>query len=373
VISYVVTFVNGETCKREDKVTCTPPEAKCCPTTTVVSTCANNIVCFSFTSSPFLTSVCGIILSVNPSTGVNSTSLLDANNYVLAGSVNINGTTNFTGAINNHIYFQLNMPLTNPQSTVTIRYILCSGDTCDAEISTIGGISANKVSVALTSVPTPTKLFATSFQLDVSKVTNKAAKVKTISILPENDNEQSPLFFSITGAEQFNDKNNALIAFERTLQGSKTANFILQKPLELINFQGGQINIVTYRKVERYKVVMFDENNSIISEFSFAPLFTSEITATKEFKSNVQSINLSPNPTSERSILSYTLKENQNVKIDILDMSGKHIKSLDNGFKNADTIESIEINTENLVSGVYLVRMILGNNNVVTEKLVVTH
>ncbi len=138
------------------------------------------------------------------------------------------------------------------------------------------------------------------------------------------------------GAEQFTDKDLALMPFERTLQGTKSASFILKKPLELVNYNGGEINIVTYRKVPKFKVVMFDENNSIISEFSFTPNFTLVQTSLGDVESNVHSIALSPNPTSSSSRLTFSMKVNQEVTIDLLDLTAfrRLVKTLGNEYQS---------------------------------------
>ncbi len=375
VISYVVTFVNGETCKREDKVSCAPPiGGDCCPVTTVTPCCISpNEVKYNFVASPLYSPIIGMIVTASPSANLTTSNVYDNGSRYLLGSMSFRCYHRFATVATNSVEFAITAPLSNPVSNITVRYLLANGDTCETELFTIGGYSSKLAPVVLISEGVKKDLFASTLKLDVSKVSDKTAKIKSVNIVAENDNNVSSLFFSIMGAEQFTDKDLALMPFERTLQGTKSASFILKKPLKLVKYNGSEINIVTYRKVPKFKVVMFDENNSIISEFSFTPNFTLVQTSLGDVESNVHSIALSPNPTSSSSRLTFSMKVNQEVKIDLLDLTGRLVKTLGNEYQSEGNRRSLEISAESLESGVYLVRMIFDNGVVHTEKLVITH
>ncbi len=184
VITYVVTFVNGETCKREDKVFCAPPiGGDCCPVTTVTPCCISpNEVKYNFVASPLYSPIIGMIVTASPSANLTTSNVYDnGSSYLQWLHFPLGATTVFTTVATNSVEFAITAPLSNPVSNITVRYLLANGDTCETELFTIGGYSSKLAPVVLISEGVKKDLFASTLKLDVSKVSDKTAKKKLSS------------------------------------------------------------------------------------------------------------------------------------------------------------------------------------------------
>ncbi len=78
------------------------------------------------------------------------------------------------------------------------------------------------------------------------------------------------------------------------------------------------------------------------------------------------------NPFSSFTIISYSLSKPGFVKLEILDLDGKHIETLVDSFQNVEDY-AIQYNAQNLSDGVYFYRLIVENRIVKTKKMVVRH
>lgn len=83
---------------------------------------------------------------------------------------------------------------------------------------------------------------------------------------------------------------------------------------------------------------------------------------------NVSSFSVYPNPAKDNVSISYELKNETSVKVQITDLSGKEIFVSKQGSKSGKN--SVSVNTAAFANGVYVVNFIT-NNGVVTEKLVI--
>ncbi|MFA5032120.1 MAG: FlgD immunoglobulin-like domain containing protein [bacterium] len=84
---------------------------------------------------------------------------------------------------------------------------------------------------------------------------------------------------------------------------------------------------------------------------------------------------ISPNPVINRSVVSYTIKENSKVSLKIYDIAGKEVKTIANGIETAGT-KKIEWNARDNVgkkinSGVYFCKMQINNKEVATKSLII--
>jgi hypothetical protein len=82
------------------------------------------------------------------------------------------------------------------------------------------------------------------------------------------------------------------------------------------------------------------------------------------------SFNLYPNPFNSSATLSYSLNTKENVEVAIFDIAGKQIAELSNGMQSEGKHE-LQINKSdlNLNSGIYFIKMIVGENTL-TQKVV---
>lgn len=94
--------------------------------------------------------------------------------------------------------------------------------------------------------------------------------------------------------------------------------------------------------------------------------------ATASKLKNQQEINYNvyPNPVRNSFTLNYTLTEGSNVNVSLLDISGKEIKNIRNGYQNAGSY-SINENIEDITNGVLILRLQI-DDKVYTEKITKT-
>lgn len=80
---------------------------------------------------------------------------------------------------------------------------------------------------------------------------------------------------------------------------------------------------------------------------------------------------LVPNPTVDASMLSFFLPSNANVNVEVLDMTGKKIATIFNGFSEKG-MQNYAINTSDLASGLYNVKVTLDNGaSIINQTLAV--
>lgn len=100
----------------------------------------------------------------------------------------------------------------------------------------------------------------------------------------------------------------------------------------------------------------------------------SENNITISLRDNVYSeasnvLRLYPNPANQNTTLEYGLTEPSNVMLQVYDMNGRMVSSMDNGRQSAG-IHSVKMNVQNLKRGVYMIRVISASN-VQTAKMIV--
>jgi hypothetical protein len=84
---------------------------------------------------------------------------------------------------------------------------------------------------------------------------------------------------------------------------------------------------------------------------------------------------ISPNPVVNRSIISYTIKENSKVSLKIYDIAGKEVKTIANDMQTAG-VKKIEWDARDnagkkINSGVYFCKMQINNKEVSTKSLII--
>ena len=77
-----------------------------------------------------------------------------------------------------------------------------------------------------------------------------------------------------------------------------------------------------------------------------------------------------PNPFSEETTIQFSSGVTQNVKVCIYYLTGQEIATLFNAEAEAGAVIKLDFKSDEVASGIYFVRMIQANGNVITEKLV---
>lgn len=97
----------------------------------------------------------------------------------------------------------------------------------------------------------------------------------------------------------------------------------------------------------------------------FAPL------GLQENSNAVNSINIFPNPSSSNATITLELNKIANVSLDVMDITGRKILAISNE-KNVSGTISRQLNTANMPTGVYNIRINI-DGNIINRKINVTH
>ncbi|HLN53448.1 MAG TPA: CHRD domain-containing protein [Lentimicrobium sp.] len=101
----------------------------------------------------------------------------------------------------------------------------------------------------------------------------------------------------------------------------------------------------------------------MLSELCSAPLAVGDIAVSRD-------ISIYPNPVQDHSVITYTLTKESKVTIKIFDLTGKEISYRDQGQQNSGTYKQ-SLNTADLRNGVYIVSLVVDNQNVFNGKMIV--
>ncbi len=80
---------------------------------------------------------------------------------------------------------------------------------------------------------------------------------------------------------------------------------------------------------------------------------------------------LSPNPARSSASISYTIRTSTTVQLDVYDLLGRRVATLVDGVQTAGTHEVV-FDTSGLPSGVYILRLTVGDH-IATTKVSVVH
>jgi hypothetical protein len=83
-------------------------------------------------------------------------------------------------------------------------------------------------------------------------------------------------------------------------------------------------------------------------------------------------MNASPNPTENESTVTFTSTVNQQVELEVFDITGKQVVNLFSGMANAEETYQFRFDASDLPNGIYLYRLSTGSE-VVTKKVIVAH
>ncbi len=89
-----------------------------------------------------------------------------------------------------------------------------------------------------------------------------------------------------------------------------------------------------------------------------------------EFNTTVNTFDVYPNPAQDNTMIEFNLEDNSNVNIEMMDMSGKVVQNIYTG-SLATGNHRIPVSTGELSAGIYLVRLMTGEGNYLTRKLIV--
>ena len=119
-------------------------------------------------------------------------------------------------------------------------------------------------------------------------------------------------------------------------------------------------------------MLYYGSNTTILIGTTFGSMSSTEFTTGYvgiEEDITLEEFNVFPNPFTEKTNISFSLNETQNVTIDVFNMIGEKVKSINNGNLSAGS-HTIEFDRSKLSNGIYFITMKAGNN-IYTEKIMV--
>lgn len=96
-----------------------------------------------------------------------------------------------------------------------------------------------------------------------------------------------------------------------------------------------------------------------------------DVVGIEENQGNVALASAYPNPANDNSVVNYTLKEEAPVVINVTDVTGKVVMTINEGTKQTGA-HRVELNTSELASGTYFLNIVAGDATA-TSKMVVMH
>jgi len=109
-----------------------------------------------------------------------------------------------------------------------------------------------------------------------------------------------------------------------------------------------------------------DQTDNLIKYIAYG---TGQITSVKEQTTNFEGVNLYPNPATNATQLSFTLKKATSINASIINMLGQKVRTVNSGTMAAGN-HNVQLNIGGLAPGVYFVNLQTGTE-VITEKLIV--
>jgi len=122
----------------------------------------------------------------------------------------------------------------------------------------------------------------------------------------------------------------------------------------------GQFNLVFKNTVPKLRYTLFDEAGNVISKNEVNGLLENEVTTSlvqidPEKEGLIQNITLAPNPADANTMLKYQLQNQQEMRIELVDVEGRFIQLIQDQRMGAGTHE-VQLLTNKLPPGNYLLR-----------------
>ena len=115
--------------------------------------------------------------------------------------------------------------------------------------------------------------------------------------------------------------------------------------------------------------VLMDGSGNVINAWKQSYQETLDyVLSAEETVINVESVKVTPNPTSADAVLTMTLEQSSDVSVEVLDVTGKLVSST--VMTNQNGVVTVPVSTNGFVNGMYFVNVKAGNT-VVTKRLVV--
>ena len=108
---------------------------------------------------------------------------------------------------------------------------------------------------------------------------------------------------------------------------------------------------------------VLDSNSTFVSQYALPGV------GVEQLENNLIDLNLYPNPAKENVTLTLSLKDNANIRVDLMNQLGQYVKTSYNGLQ-PQGVNQINLNVENIPAGVYFVNIYI-DGVAVAKKLII--
>lgn len=282
-------------------------------------------------------------------------------------------------AANNTVKFNLGVDYTlGWTGNVILTIIHCDGDTC---VVTYNNWCAKppKQCITVTPIPIdsvqpPKNLVASSVKFNINQ------NVKFILVeLSKEQRSNNQLIGAIAGV--LDEKNN-IVATGKTLEyysgtdeSIPKTSTVIEIPEYISSSSGKECRLISFFISDssvKFNVILFDENVNPIGYETFeASQQVSSVNLDEADFLDLELLKISPNPTKEGATLEYFTPIEGNISIQIIDILGNSVKTIETGRKTFG-LHRINFNTYDLASGTYTILLKLPNGKVLRTPLLIT-
>lgn len=379
-VDYVITFANGETCRKTLTFDCkaTVEPSECCPIVDFKLKqkwpyFGTQIGSFSITNPDPSSPICSVSISASPSaTFATSGLVIDGSPSSQPwNSTSIPASGSLTPSAANTINF--NLISKGYKGTITVCVVKCDGTKCCYDFNW------NKkpiidIDVEIGQLPHTGKLLAVTVNPVVNTTTDE--KVKYISFGMSDEQEiaaDDPQFFAISAAEFVGDEYPDDLAAPVSAYMSKYNAFFELGQAKNANENLGAFNLVFSKKLPKLGCTLFNEEGNILFSGDIDVAFsdsvnTSAIRPGEKSGSMFEFIKLYPNPANGSFNVQYATGTPREVEIRVINPLGQVIQTIQGG-DNSAGVHNVRIDTYGLSRGLY--KVVLYSEGKVRSKSVV--
>ena len=380
VVMFSITFANGEQCFKEIKLDgCKPQKpSDCCGEWDL-----------KFKSSHFKKT--GIFTYTNPSTkpicsvNILAAAGLSAGSYSVDGGLSQPMTSTSLITLSppayNSLVFWVGASVTYG-SNIVLQVNYCDGTFCRDTLKWKGNIINHDVPTLSHAIQS--KLYAVRLQADPSSKYHSEIAAMAVSLDQTDPGtgrlSSAPYIFAANAGkiegEGLRDDQNCAV---NTSMGVDYVYSSFPSPEDLeycgTAIEKGISLVIAdnsgTKTAPTLLITYFDAEGNILSTRKFSNYISGDIsTSAVDLKNNetdfVQ-LSVYPNPAKEQATLTYALGRSRNLKIDLYDLNGKLVQTLDQG-QQTEGFHKLNVNTSTLPAGMYFIRL-LSDGLVQTQRL----
>lgn len=376
VVTYTLTFENGETCNKSIELDCAVPDDDCCalvdfklkqkwPFKTQTGT-------FNITNVNPASPICSITISASPSAIFTPGSLIV--DGIPSSQVWNSTSIPASGTLTNPAVNTLSFSMTgNYKGVITICVVKCDGTRCCFDFKWNKN-PLTDVDISLEQLDIKDKLVAVSVNPVVIDPVNNGVKYLSFGFIDETEvKNEIAEFFAISASQLGDDEYpQSLASPAQAYMGKYNAFFELQQPVSA-GHDLGAFNLVFAGVLPKLGCTLYDQEGNIIYsgaiDVSVNDTIITSIGELIPTKSEMfEFINVFPNPSSDGLFtLTFATGDQKDVEISVVNTVGQVMNKMTRAISYPGIHKQV-IDTQSYATGVY--RMVISSGGKVLSKSV---